>query len=151
VVFLANTIHHVQERDRLFGELHRVLVPGGRFFAWDPLKYNPVIAVYRRLASGVRTEDERPLGVADLALARRFFPDTEARFFWLATQALFLKYFLVDRVNPSGARYWRRILKEDAASLGWWMPLEKLDRLLTAVPGLRWLAWNVVLFGSKQR
>lgn len=148
-IYVANTIHHVTRKDALFSEMRRVLRPGGRFYSWDPLKYNPIINVYRRLAGEVRTPDERPLGISDLRRMRRFFPDTQARHFWLLTQAIFLKYFLLDRVDPNQHRYWKRIYGETERSLRWWLPLRRADELLTRLPGVRWLAWNVVLWGTK--
>ena len=69
-VYIANTIHHVQNRDELFLRISRALRPGGRFFSYDPLAYNPAINVYRRMATEVRTPDESPLTVADLKLAK---------------------------------------------------------------------------------
>jgi len=68
VVYMANLLHHVTDRDQLFRTVRRVLKPGGRFFSWDPLAYNPVINVYRRVATAVRTPDESPLTFADLAV-----------------------------------------------------------------------------------
>ena len=46
----------------------RALKPGGMFFSYDPLTYNPLINVYRRMATAVRTTDEAPLTVADIRL-----------------------------------------------------------------------------------
>jgi len=149
VVYIANTIHHVQDREKLLGSIHRVLKPGGWFFSWDPIKYNPVINVYRRMATGNRTEDETPLGLEDLRLARRYFPNVRHREFWIATLALFLKYYLWDRVHPNDDRYWKRILRETDATLGWWKPLRALDVVLTRVPGVRWLGWNMLMWGQK--
>ena len=40
---------------------------------WDPLRYTPVINIYRRMATKVRTEDEHPLGKSDVRLMRRTF------------------------------------------------------------------------------
>ena len=62
---------------------------------------------------------------------------------------LFVKYYLKDRVHPNDDRYWKRILHETPATLRWWMPLRALDRVLTRIPGLRWLSWNVVMWGEK--
>ena len=78
-VYIANTIHHVRDRDALFQKIHRALKPGGFFFSYDPLAYNPAINVYRRMATGVRTEDESPLKIADLRLARKYFPHVQHR------------------------------------------------------------------------
>jgi SAM-dependent methyltransferase len=60
IVYLANVIHHVHDRERLFAGIDRALKPGGRFFSIDPVAYNPVINRYRSMATEVRTEDEGP-------------------------------------------------------------------------------------------
>jgi SAM-dependent methyltransferase len=150
IVYAANTIHHVQDRELLFEQIERALKPGGTFFSWDPLAYNPLINIYRRMAKEVRTEDERPLTTADLKLARRYFPGVEHREFWVLSLLLFVKYYLKDRIHPNEQRYWKRILRESPESLWWWMPLRHLDRGLTRIPGARWLAWNMVLWGEKE-
>ncbi len=150
LVYAGNLIHHVVDRERFFRNVRHVLRPGGLFVAWDPLKYNPVVNVYRRIASRVRTPDERPLGRADLALARRHLPDLAFRAFWLTTMLLFLRYFLVDRKDPNQVRYWKEILKEPEERIGWWFrPLLRLDALLLRLPGLWMLGWNVVLWGRR--
>ena len=45
--------------------------------------------------------------------------------------------------------HWKRILRETPERLWWWMPLRALDRVLTRIPLVRWLAWNVVMWGEK--
>jgi len=149
MVYIANTIHHVADRRRLFEQIHRALKPGGRFFSIDPLAYNPVINVYRHMATQVRTEDEAPLTFADVSLAREFFPDTRHREFWIASLSLFLKYYLIDRVHPNTDRYWKRIFTESKSSLWWWYPLRTADRVLTRLPLVRRMAWNIVMWGRK--
>jgi SAM-dependent methyltransferase len=151
LVYIANTIHHVTDRRALFRQIHRALKPSGRFFSWDPLAYNPAINVYRRMASEVRTEDESPLTFADLDIAREFFADVGHREFWIAGLALFLKYYLVDRVHPNADRYWKRIYPETGRSLWWWHPLKAADAALTRLPLVRRLAWNMVMWGTKPR
>ena len=47
-VYVANTIHHVTSKENLFSQMRRALKPGGWFFSWDPLAYNPLINVYRK-------------------------------------------------------------------------------------------------------
>ena len=90
-----------------------------------------------------------PLTFADVTLARRYFEDVGHREFWIASLALFLKYFLIDRVHPNQDRYWKRILRETPGSLRWWLPLQRLDHSLTRVPLLRRMAWNMVMWGRK--
>ncbi len=150
IVYVANTIHHVENRADLFAKINRALKPGGRFFSWDPIAYNPVIGVYRRMATEVRTIDESPLTTADLRLARQHLSNVQHREFWIAALALFLKYFLFDRLHPNADRYWKRILLETPESLRWWMPLRGIDSLLTRIPMVRWLAWNMVMWGEKR-
>jgi SAM-dependent methyltransferase len=149
IVYVANTIHHVRDRALLFRQIERALKPGGRFFSWDPLAYNPIINIYRRIATKVRTEDEHPLTTADVECARKYFPNLQHREFWVSSLLLFLKYYAKDRIHPNDERYWKRILRETRDSLWWWMPLRRLDQVLTRAPGVRWLAWNIVMWGEK--
>jgi len=149
LVYIANTIHHVPDRAQLFAQIRRALKPGGMFFSYDPLAYNPVINLYRRMATEVRTPDESPITRADLKLAKSYFSNVGHREFWIATLVLFGKYYLFDRVHPNADRYWKRILKETSESLRWWRPLLLLDSVLTRTPGIRYLAWNMVLWGKK--
>jgi SAM-dependent methyltransferase len=149
IVYVANTIHHVDDRAALFEQIRRALKPGGKFFSYDPLAYNPGINLYRRLATEVRTEDESPLTIADLKLARKYFGRVGYQTFWIFTLLLFAKYYFFDRVHPNQDRYWKRILRERPERLGWWMNLRALDTVLSRIPLVRWLAWNVVMWGQK--
>lgn len=149
IIYVANTIHHVQDRAKLFEQMRRALKPGGMFISFDPIAYNPLINVYRRMATAVRTPDESPLRVSDLRLLRKYFSNVQHREFWISTLLLFVKYYLIDRVHPNEDRYWKRILRETPERLWWWMPLRSLDTLLTRIPLVRWLAWNTVIWGVK--
>lgn len=149
IVYTANTIHHVEHREKLLEQIYRALKPGGRFFSFDPIAYNPLINVYRRMATKTRTVDESPLTTAEFRLAKRYFSNLHHREFWLASLLLFLKYYLVERVHPNEDRYWKRILKETSRTLWWWMPLRILDSVLTRLPLIRYLSWNMVMWGEK--
>ncbi len=150
IVYIANAIHHVHDRASLFAQIRASLKPGGRFFAYDPLAYNPVIQIYRRMAAAVRTPDESPLTVADFRMVKSYFPDAQHREFWLLSLVLFFKYYLIDGLNPSQHRYWKRILGETRRGLWWWLPLRTVDSALTRLPLVRWLSWNVVMWGQKE-
>ena len=152
IVYAANLLHHIHDRDQFLGNMRQVLKPGGIFVAWDPIKYNPAINVYRRKATEVRTPDEMPLGMEDMRRGKRFFPDLQHRSFWLTAMTLFLKYYFVDGKNPNRERYWKAILKETPGSIGWWFqPLQAIDRALLRLPGVDMLAWNVVQWGTKPK
>lgn len=146
----ANVLHHVGDIRSFLNGVRKALKPGGRFFFYDPLAYNPAINVYRRLAMKVRTEGERPLRFSHLGVFKEMFTEVSHREFWLATLLIFFKYYLVDRVSPNEDRYWKRILREDPDRLGWWFePLLRLDDILLRVPPFRYLAWNMVIWGRR--
>jgi len=149
LVYLANIIHHVEDRKRLYREVHRVLRPGGQFFSWDPVAYNPAINLYRRIATDVRTPDEQPLKMKDLRQIRSVFPEVEVRFTWLLALTLFGKFALIDRLDPNQVRYWKQILTLPEEKLGWWKRLARWDSYLTRLPGLRWWSWNISIWGRK--
>jgi ubiquinone/menaquinone biosynthesis C-methylase UbiE len=149
-VYISNAIHHVLDRASMFREILRVLKPGGRFFSIDPLAYNPAINIYRRMATEVRTPDERPLTRSDVKLASKYFANFGHREFWIASLALLAKYYFKDHIHPNEDRYWERITHETASSLRWWLPLKSIDSVLTRIPAVRWLAWNVVMWGEKR-
>jgi SAM-dependent methyltransferase len=149
-IYVANTIHHIQDRDQLFIQMKRTLKLGGKFFSFDPLAYNPAINVYRRMATEVRTPDEAPLTTADVKLARKYFADVRHREFWIAGLMLFVKYYAMDRLHPNADRYWKRIFRETPGGLWWWQPLGALDAILTRLPLVKWLSWNMVMWGTKE-
>ncbi len=146
----GNLLHHVADIDATLAAVRRALRPGGRCFFVDPLTYNPAIKVYRRMATQVRTADEHPLSFRDLGTFRRHFANVQHREFWLTTLLLFARYYLVDRVHPNADRYWKRILEEDPARIGWWFsPLQQVDAVLLRLPLLRRLAWNIVIWAQR--
>lgn len=150
VVYAGNLLHHV-DTERALGEIHRLLVPGGVAVTWDPLAHNPVINVYRRMAAAVRTPDEHPLRIADLRLFRERFSRVEWNTYWLFTLAIFLQFYLIERVHPAKERYWKKILKEAPRIAQRYRWLEHIDRVvLRAAPWLRRYCWNVVVFAQKQ-
>lgn len=150
VVYGANVLHHISDIGTFLMGVRKALKPDGRFFFYDPLSYNPAIKVYRRLATGVRTEDERPLRFTNLRTFRDTFTEVKHREFWLTTLLIFFKYFLIDRVSPNEDRYWKRIFTENPARIGWWfIPLTKVDNFLLHLPLLRYFAWNMVIWGRR--
>lgn len=149
IVYIANTIHHVTDKRAMYEQVLRALKPGGWVFTWDPIAYNPVINVYRKMAMDVRTEDEEPLTFKDVDILGEYFENVEHREFWIASLAIFLKYYLIDSVQPNDDRYWKRIFKEDPKKLWWWKPLAKMDTVLGRIPLVRRMAWNMVMYGQK--
>jgi SAM-dependent methyltransferase len=145
LVYGNGVLHHVP-LDTAIPELARVLKPGGRACFIEPLPYNPVINVYRRIAQEVRTPDEKPLSFGQIDSFRGSFGEVRHREFWLTTLSVFLKFFLIDRVNPNRERYWKKIYTDAARLEGFFPALKRLDDwVLGRVPVLGRLCWNTVI------
>ena len=86
-----------------------MLKPSGKGCFIEPLSYNPVIEVYRHIAHTVRTADEHPLSFRDIEGFASHFQEVTHREFWLTTLAVFLRFYLWERVDPKQ----RTILEED--------------------------------------
>ncbi|MHC5110713.1 MAG: class I SAM-dependent methyltransferase [Planctomycetota bacterium] len=151
VVYAANMLHHV-DMSRCLAEVCRVLKPDGRFVSWDPLKHNPIINIYRRMAAAVRTEDEAPLSIHDVAAFRERFNSVTSECFWLASLWIFMRFFLIERVHPSKERYWKKIITAAQRLSGTYRRLAWLDRvLLRSCPWLKRMCWNMVVCAEGPR
>jgi len=149
IVYAANLLHHVDIEPTL-AEAARVLKPGGRFASWDPLAHNPLIKVYRLMATEVRTTDEHPLKMSDLALFRKHFADVTFETTWFFTLWIFLRFLVVERVHPNRERYWKKILVEHRRLEREYRFLERLDaKVLKALPFLKRYCWNIVVVATK--
>lgn len=64
-VFMFGGIHHVNDRERLFAEVHRILRRGGRFYWREPvsdfLPWRALRAVIYKLSPALDFDTERPL------------------------------------------------------------------------------------------
>lgn len=122
----TGVLHHLDMRSA-FGEVARILKPHGRALFVEPMGHNPVVNLYRRLTPSQRTEDEHPLRMDDLELAREYFEHADADFFALSS--------LLALPIPH-ARRSRRLVE--------W--LDTVDRrLLDRKRALRRFAWFVLV------
>lgn len=148
-VFGNGVLHHVDLIPAL-REIKRVLKDGGKAAFIEPLKHNPVIDVYRRLAKDNRTPDEFPLGFGDFERMKEIFPKLSHKEYWLFTLYIFIHFFVWERASPSKVRYWKKVI-EDAPKherlIGF---LKRLDRFfLDRFPPLGRLCWNSVVAVEK--
>lgn len=149
IVYGNAVLHHVEFQEAM-REVHRVLKPGGRAFFIEPLAYNPVINVYRRIAGTMRTPDERPLALSAVRRLNGLYASVEHREFWLLAQLVFVWFFVGMRAHPARERYWKKVIY-DADKIAWlFRPLNALDNFLMKVfPFISWLCWNTVLILQK--
>lgn len=121
----SGILHHL-DVDAAMHEVARVLRPGGTAVFLEPMGHNPLIEWYRRRTPDMRSEDEHPLKMRDLRAIRVLLPGTRFRFFALTTLA----------VVPLRRWAWSTRLMRVA---------EAIDRVILRIPGIRRLAWIVVV------
>jgi ubiquinone/menaquinone biosynthesis C-methylase UbiE len=149
IVYAANLLHHLPDPKTCIQEMHRILKPGGKACFWDPLKHNPIINIYRRIATSVRTEDEAPLDLKIVNFVQSQFTQTEYDTFWLATLWIFIRFYAIERIDPNRERYWKKIIIEHQRLAPRYQSLEQIDLLLKRIPGLSKYAWNLAVVATK--
>lgn len=151
VIYAGNLLHHVNIEETV-NRLMPHLDKNGVFISWDPLAYNPIINVYRVLASDVRTPDEHPLKLADIKIFKKYFNTVETKYFWFTTLLIFIIMALVQHKNPNKVRFWKAVVQEGRSWAWLYRPLAMFDRILLFIfPVLKLLCWNVVVFCRKQK
>lgn len=149
LIFGNGILHHV-DRTKAAKEIDRVLRPNGKAAFIEPLAYNPVINVYRRLADGVRTPTEKPLRFRDIRRLKRQFPRLQHRQFQFLTLPIFLWFFL-SGANPSKVRYWKKIIQEGKRYQTIFELLARADeKLFKVFPPISRLCWNTVILIEKK-
>jgi SAM-dependent methyltransferase len=128
LVFGSGIIHHL-ETETAVREVARVLRQDGRAVFWEPLGLNPLINIYRRLTPQARTPDEHPLVRKDFATMAKYLNVLEVRYYGLSTLAA----VPLRNRKPGKAML----------NLG-----RRVDKALFALPGVRHLAWYVLVIGT---
>ena len=149
IVYAGNLLHHVEIEPTL-NEARRILADGGMAVFWDPLRHNPLINVYRRMAADVRTEDEHPLAMRELDIFRRVFRTVRFDCFWFFTLWIFLRFYLIERVGPSQQRYWKKIIVEHERLEPIYRRWARWDAwVLRRLPLLKRYCWNIAVACEK--
>lgn len=132
VVFGEGILHHLH-LDKAYAEIARVLRTEGRAVFVEPMGHNPALNLYRKLTPAMRTEDEHPLLMRDLALLKGFFDTVEVHYFHVATLAA---------VPFRNTAVFKPLLKM----------LHAIDRaVMRLVPPIRRWSWVVVIDAAGPR
>jgi len=109
-----------------------------------------VISIYRLLAKTVRTKNEEPFSFRDFRYLKKLFPCVKHTEFWLATQLIFIYFFVVKRISPRKERYWKKVIADADGLAPAYKKLLKVDNfLLKRIPFLRRFCWNTVIVLGK--
>jgi ubiquinone/menaquinone biosynthesis C-methylase UbiE len=130
VIICSGVLHHL-DIEKAFQQISRVLKPGGEVICIEPLVYNPIFHLYRKLTPQLRTEWEAKhiLSKKDIKTARKYFGDVKIRFFHLFTLAA-----VPFRKTP----LFNFALRA----------LEITDSIILRIPLIGWLAWQFVFILS---
>ena len=131
VVCGGGIIHHL-DTDAAFSEISRVLKPRGRAVFLEPLGYNPLINMFRKLTPGLRTRDEHPLKSEDFKTAKRYFKNVNSYHFDLLT---------LFAIPIAGTSFFGIVVKI----------LRPLDNLIFEIPLIKWFSWAIVIELSEPR
>lgn len=146
---LGCAVLHHGDIKKMVSEGNRVLKKGGIAVYLEPLHYNPVINVYRKLANSVRTDDEHPLNMEDINLISNHFSKFEHREFQLFTLLIFVWFFIGEKLHPNKARYWKKIVWDGKRYEKVFKLLQSIDNVVLKFSPLRKYCWVTVLKGVK--
>lgn len=80
VVIVNSLLHHLDMEIGL-KEISRVLMENGHMCFREPLNFNLVHNIYRLLTPSSRTRDEKPLGLKELQILRKYFIIKDVTYF----------------------------------------------------------------------
>jgi ubiquinone/menaquinone biosynthesis C-methylase UbiE len=145
LVLGCNILHHVDIKTTI-KEIKRVLKPNGVAAFSEPIKYNPIINIYRVLASHVRTDNEHPLSYEDMHYIKQVFPKFEHIEYHLFTLLIFIWFFIGKRLHPNKVRYWKKIIYEADKYAGIFKLLFNIDKVvLKWFPIFKRYCWVTVI------
>lgn len=133
VIVCVGVLHHL-DIQKAYTELARILKSDGEIICVEPLSYNPLIQLYRKLTPRLRTEWEAKhiLNKKNILLAKEYFGEAKTNFFHFATIV--------------GVPFRNSRIFEPMLGL-----LEKIDSFILKLPLIKWLAWQVVIILSEPK
>ena len=124
LVYGSGILHHLDLK-KSFSTIANVLDENGSALFIEPLGHNFLINRFRNKTPALRTEDEHPLMMEDLKMAKRYFHVVKVKHYFLSTLALPLLFkkppkFLISITNT-------------------------FDRFLFLFPFIRKQSWQVIM------
>lgn len=133
VIVCHGVLHHLDIK-KAWPELARVLKPDGHILCVEPLAYNPIFQLYRKLTPHLRTEWEAHhiLKTEDIFESKKYFETIDLRFFHMFSLA--------------AVPFRNTVLFKPVLGI-----LESLDRFVLGLPGIKWWAWQVTFILSNPK
>ncbi len=75
-------LHHLDIK-KASSQISRILKKDGQAVFIEPMGYNPIINIYRKLTPKLRTKDEHPLKIKDIKIMKEYFNFLDIKFFHL--------------------------------------------------------------------
>lgn len=125
VVCGTSIIHHL-DLEASYSELSRVLKKSGKAYFIEPLGHNPLINLFRKFTSNLRTEDEHPLRTKDINKLNNHFHIINIRYYYLLS---------LLAIPFRSQKYFSKLLYK----------LNSIDQFLFHFGLIKKQAWQVVL------
>ncbi len=148
-IFGNGVLHHLDIKLSMM-EISRVLKKGGIAIFIEPLGYNPIINIYRRIAKEVRTKTETPFKYKHITYMKDYFSKIKCENYWLLSLLIFVYMYIIERVDPSVDRYWKRIIRENEKYKNIFKFFFRLDEIILKIfPFLGRFCWNILIVLQK--
>jgi len=130
IILCSGALHHL-DIEKAYHELSRVLKPSGKLICNEPLAYNPIINMYRKMTLHLRTpwEAEHILSLGDVRQAKHYFRNLSTKYFHLAS---------IIAVPFRNSPVFEAVLA----------PLEAIDSIILKIPYVQLLAWQIIFILS---
>ncbi len=129
IIYGVGILHHLNF-NKAVKEMERLLKKDGNLIFVEPLGTNPIINLYRKFTPNARSDDEHPLTFSDIRYFKSLFGKVKISYYGFLTLIFFSLY-----KSPKNSKIFYF--------------LSKIDRILFAIPFLKFLAWSVLIEAKK--
>ncbi len=129
LIYGTGILHHLNLKNAIT-EINRLLKKNGKMVFVEPLGTNPIINLYRKLTPSSRSKDEHPFIKKDFDYLEKTLGNLDVRYYGFFTLVFFLFY-----KNPKKSFVYKI--------------LAFCDQIIFKVKYLRFLAWSVLIVGTK--